>query len=417
MLKHLRKIDTFGKNIILVFFGSSLANVFNLLYQLFVAHRLSPADFAAFNSLLSIFVLISSPLLTVQTGVAKYVSEYNACHEAIKIKVLLSGLFKNALSASLLVFFLFFFISPFIVEKLKIDSFVCGYILTILLALSWLAPVLNGGVQGLELFGWLSSISIVNGVLKLLLTVAFISLGFSIAGALGALLVSHLIMTTLIFVPLKKMITFSRLDVKINFREIFIYLFPVAISTFCFAYLVNMDMIMVKYFFSQETSGIYSLSQMLGKIFLFLPGAISMVMFPRASGLSFTNSETLSVLKKSLFYALCLCVTAILVYNFFPSFILKILTGKALPESIALGRMFSLSMTFFALLFILINYLLAIKDFRFIKFLVLLTCFQTLGIILFHGNLYQVQIVLCVISILLFSILMFFAYKKKYEKS
>lgn len=165
-------------------------------------------------------------------------------------------------------------------------------------------------------------------------------------------------------------------------------------------------MVLVKYFFSPEASGVYSLAQMVGKIFLFLPGAISVVMFPHASGLNATNSDTRSVLKKSLLYAFYLCLCAVFFYNIFPEFTLKLLTGKALPESILLGRLFSISMTFFALCFVLINYFLSLKYLSFIKYLVISVALQFTGILIFHNSLLQVQLVLCVNSFLLFIFLL-----------
>ncbi len=78
MFNKFKNIDIFTKNIILVFMGTSLANLFNLLYQLLIAHKLSTSEFAAFNSLLSIFMVISSPLGTIQMAVTKYSAEFNA---------------------------------------------------------------------------------------------------------------------------------------------------------------------------------------------------------------------------------------------------------------------------------------------------------------------------------------------------
>jgi O-antigen/teichoic acid export membrane protein len=161
---------------------------------------------------------------------------------------------------------------------------------------------------------------------------------------------------------------------------------------------------MVKYFFSPEEAGFYSIAQMLGKVFLFLPGAISIVMFPRTSVLNAKNKDTASTLTKSLFYGAGLCIISVFGYNLFPSFVLTVLTGKAFPLSIGLGRLFSVSMSFFALLFILIWYFLSIKDFRFIKYLVSFTLLQIFAITLFHNNLFQVQLALCVNSVLLFLI-------------
>jgi O-antigen/teichoic acid export membrane protein len=412
MVKYFKKIDTFGKNIILVFLGTSLMNFFNLLYQLLIAHRLSPSDFAAFNSLLAILMILSSPLGPLQVSVAKYSAEFNARNQTDKIKILLSRLFKITSLIGLIVLLLFSFLSFYIIDKLKIPSVFSGYILALLISFSFVSPVFGGVMLGLELFAWLMAVSLITGLLKLLLAVFFIWLGFNITGALAALFVSAFIGLILYYFPLKNFFTLGRLRDGINFKEIFIYIFPVAISSFCYMVLTNLDMVLVKYFFPVQESGYYSIAQMVGKISLFFPVAICIVMFPRTSGLSARNMDTLSMLKRSLLYASALCLITILGYNLFPVFTLKILTGKPLPNSVILGRLFSLSMSFFALINILSTYFVSIKDLRFIKYLVLFTGLQVLAIILFHNSLIQVQLILCINAILLFSIHLILAYKK-----
>lgn len=404
MISRIGKTDAFNKNIIIVFLGNSLVCIFNLIYQIIIAHRFPPVGFAEFNSLLSIFVLISSPLSTFQTTVVKYIAEFNSQNQINKIRQMLSSLFKRSLLLSICTLLVFYSACPYLMVKLKISSLASLYILSIIIAISWHSALLLGGLQGLELFKWFTTASVVSGVLKLVFTLVFILLGFNIAGALGALLASGLIAIAIAFLPLKKFFIdiSSIVPEEIDFRGFFFYLFPVAITFFCFAALVNIDMILVKYFFSADDSGLYSLAQMTGKIFLFLPSAISIVMFPRISGLNAKNLDTSAHLKKSLLYAGVLCITAILFYNLFPSFVLNVLTGKTVKESLVLGRIFSISMSFFALAYILITYFLSMKDLRFIKYLVIITFGQILAITLFHNTLFQIQTILCGSSIILF---------------
>jgi len=413
MIKHIKNIDAFGKNVILVFLGTSVANLFNLLFQLLIAHRLSLVDFAAFNSLVSIFMIIGAPLGTLQAALAKYSAEFKAKEQLKKVKSLLSSFFIKAVILAVITFFIFYFARFYIINKLKIFSATSGYILAILVAVSWFSPMFSGGLQGLELFKWLMAVSLIAGALKLILVFIFIQLGFNVSGALSAWLVSVLAGYVIACFPLRNFFSFSLRQEDVNFKEILLYLLPVAISYLCYASLVNMDMVLVRYLFTAQNSGLYSLAQMMGKIFLFLPGAISIVMFPRASGLNAQNIDTGLTLKRSLLYAAALCISAALIYNLFPSFVLKILTGKTSAESIALGRLFSISMSFFALSSILISYFLSLKDLKFIKYLVLFTLAQLLGIIFFHRSLIQVQMIIVVNAILLFSAHLILAYRRE----
>ncbi|MFZ2357650.1 MAG: oligosaccharide flippase family protein, partial [Candidatus Omnitrophota bacterium] len=174
MDKFLKKIDVFSRNILLVFIGTSLVNVFNLLYQLLIAHSLNPAEFAAFNTLLSIFTLISAPLGTLQIVVAKYTSEFRGKEELEKSKFFISDVLSKCLISACLTLVIFYFFSPYIMNKLKVPSMLSGPILASLLAISWVAPVLSGALQGFESFKWLTSVTVLTGALKLALAVVFI---------------------------------------------------------------------------------------------------------------------------------------------------------------------------------------------------------------------------------------------------
>lgn len=402
MLKHISKIDAFSKNIFLVFAGTSIANLLNLLYQLLIAHRLSPEDFAGFNSLLALYTIIATPLGTFQAAVAKYSAEFNARNQGEKTRFLLSCLLKKCIVFSLYTFILGCLLSFFVVEKLRIPSHAAGYLWASILAMTWIIPVIAGGIQGLELFWWMALAAIITGIFKLLLAFLFLKLGLNISGALAALLLSAVIGLVIGIYALRGRLSLKVTASEIDWKAFTRFLFPVAISLFCFSALVSVDMVMVKYFFSDQESGVYSLSQMLGKIFLFLPGAISLVLFPRASGLNAANLDTRATIKQSLAYAAFLCIVVTLVYNLFPVPVLTILTGKALPQAVLLGRLFSISMFFFTLSYVLLTYFLSINDLRFMKFMIASVVLQSLAILFFHQTLIQVQGVLCINSLLFF---------------
>lgn len=396
MIRHLRRIDSFGRNIIVVFLGASVSNVINLLYQLLIAHRLSPENFAAFNTLTAIIVLVASPLGTFQTVIAKYVSEFNILGETEKLQALIAEVLARLCIAAVLTLIVFYFVSFPLLAKLKISSGSVGQMLALILALSWLIPLFSGSLQGLESFKWLTGIGILIGLAKLLVAAVLLYLGYGIGGAIGAFMLSNLLAVLAPIWPLRKQLSAKTSSSGVDFKKIFTYVFPVALGLFCFMALVNLDMVLVRYFFSASDSGRYSIAQMVGKIFLFLPAAISVVMFPKTSGLNARNMDTFYILKRSLFYALFLCAAAVIFYNLFPALVLTVLTGKVLPQAIALGRLFSISMTLFTLVFILITYFLSVHDLRFLKYLLVFTILQIIEISLFHASLFSVQYILCI---------------------
>lgn len=406
----LRQMDAFGKNIIVVFIGTSAVNAINFLYQLFVAHSFSSADFAAFNALISIYMLFSTPLTTFQTVIVKHCAEFSAQGKTSHIRVLLGTFLKSTLIFSAATFVVFYVFSVRLLHSLKISFDSAGVVLALLLASCWLLPVFSGGLQGTELFGWYVAVTVSAGVIKLALTYLFVTRGFAIDAALLALLISSAVAVMIYLVPLRRYISFFSQGIRLDYRKIILYVLPVTVASTCYIILVSSDMVLVKFFFSREEAGSYALAQMVGKVFLFLPAAVSIVLMPRTSGLRARKSETIPTLRFSLVFAAVISILAIAVYNIAPQSALRVLTGKADAESVFLGRLFSVSMTFFTLLYILITYFLSIEDLRFIRYLAFFTLAQTLAVCLFHPSPELVQYIMCINAISLFCIHMSLAF-------
>ena len=413
MLSALKKLDSFSKNIILVFSVSSISNFVNLLYQLCMAHAFTASNFAGLNALISAIAIFAAPWATLQLGVAKYCAQFNARGQNGDIRALLSDLTKKSLLIGAAITVLYVIFSSFFLNFLRLPSAASGYVLAGMCILMIVVPVLAGALQGLEFFRWFSLGSLLGTISKLSVSLLFVAWGFGITGALGGLLVASAVLVFIYGNALKKYIAVSNAgSCPISYKELAGYLFPVAISNLCFMFLVNSDMILARHWFSPAESGYYSLGQMVGKIFLFLPGAISMVLFPRTAGLSAKAMDTRSTLKKSLIYTGFLCILAVFLYNAAPGLVLKVLTGKVSREAIELGRLFSISMTLYTLGFVLITYFLSIKDFRFIKYLMFCTGIQCAGFMFFHKNPAQIQLVMCAVAACMLIINLMLAYRK-----
>ncbi len=362
--------DTFLKHILIVFFGTTFVNIINLAYQLLIAHRLTAPDFAAFNSLISVLVIASTPLLALQTTLARYLASYRARADTAAVHSLLRTFLKGGLYGAALLFLLAAVCVPSLLRTLKIESGAAGALLAVLIGISCLTPVATGMLQGLERFSWLTSSAIIAGCAKLVLAFILIEAGYRVTGALGAFVVSIALTLLISFYPLRQMRIGGPAPVFVPMGEILRYCIPIAAGTLCFQMLTNLDMLFVRRFFPVEASGTYALAQMVGKVFLFLPGAISIVMFPKTSGLKARKEDTRALLSRSLLFASTLCAGAALFYNLWPSFVLKLLTGKSSAGSVFLGRFFSVSMSLSALLSLLVTYFLSVGDLRFMPFVV-----------------------------------------------
>ena len=409
-----------------MFFAVAVLNILNSLYQLYMMRGLSAIDYGILNSLLSILVVVSIPSGTLQTVVTKYISIFHVINHHENMKILIRSFVKKTLIFGLFVFLLLFLGRKEISSFIKITNPFLIVILGLTTFLSIILPVSQGALQGLQRFDYLGLAMITNGGLKLAFGIILVETGYRVTGAMSALALGLFFTLFLSFMMLVSVLrkpsvlsgdisqmNSGQTGPEINFSEVHRYFYPVVLVYLCFMILTNLDVVLVKHYFEPLDAGHYSISQMVGKIILFLPTAITLVMFPKTSKLHAQTKETLHVLKKSLIYVGVLSGTAALICLSYPGLIIRLMTGRDYAECVPMARIFSVAMFFYALVYVLLFYNLSIHRLQFIYFLVLLTGLQPLAIILFHQTLLQIIYIMCVNAILLFVINVYLAFRKK----
>ncbi|MBU4305603.1 MAG: oligosaccharide flippase family protein [Candidatus Omnitrophica bacterium] len=402
------KLDRLIKDAGIMFFAVTTASVFNLLFQLFMVRMLNPVDFGILNTLLSMTIVIAMPLGPLQAVVTKFVAGFKANNQSFKIHAFLLLFLKKILIISIVVFLLVLICSNKIAVFFKLENNLMVIMVGFMMLLSALLPYNLGGLQGLQKFKSLGAASIINAVLRLAFGVLLVNLGLRVWGALTAIVMASLIALLFSFIPLKPYFFMPRkesfkLDEKeLDLKAIYRYFLPAFIALPSFGLLTSMDIVLVKHYFSPMEAGYYSVAQMIGKIILFLPGAVTMVMFPKITENYTRNEETVHILKKCLIAVATLSFSAGLFCVIFPEFVLKILSGRVLLECIPLVMPFSLSMSFFALSSVFLYYHLSVHNMKFIYVFLVFVILEAVLIILFHRSLLEVLYVLCACSIMLF---------------
>jgi len=397
-----------------------LFNLFNLLYHWFMIRILPPPDYGHLNTLIALFAVVSVPAGTVQTTVTRFFSSFKAQNQYHRATELVWH-FLLLMSVIALSFFILTVLgASFISSFLQISSRGLVILFGVSLAFAMVIPVPWGGLQGLQKFGLLTLNLITNSGLKLALGILFAFLGFGLWGAMGAIAVSYIVTTILalflIGVRLRKEETVADQEVTLekslpsNFSEVYQYSLSAGLVLLCFMVLTNIDLILVKHFFTPIEAGYYSIAQMVGKIILVLPIPIVTVMFPKLSSLEGREKGMPSTLGKSLSMAAVLCGGGILFCMLFPSSIVKILSGKVYSECAPLIGIFSVNMTFFSLTFILLYYHLSTPGRWFLYPLVFFTLVEIGLMILFHDTLIQVLRIVGIVAFCLFLVNFYLAY-------
>jgi len=404
------KIDKFIKNAGIMFIATQITNVFNLLYQLFMVRALTPADFGLLDKLMGLTLITAMPTGTFQAVVTKFISGFKAEENWLKIHTFLCLFFKKMALVAGILLVIFACFKEQIAIYYKTDNSLLIIMVGLLLFLSTIFPLNMGGLQGLQKFKSLGTASILNSFLRLSLGIMFVKFGFRVAGALGAVIIATFLGLIAAFIPLRKYFFFSnktcpkQQQKDLNLPAIYQYCFPAFVALFSFALLTNMDLQLISPFFSAQDAGYFAVARMVGKIILYLPGAVTIVMFPKVSERFTKNKNTTKILKKSLLIVGLLCFLSGIICVIFPEQILKVLTGSAYSQSVSLVIPFVVSMSFYALSSVFLYYYLSVHNMKFIYIFMLFALLQGILIRTFHNSLTQVLYIMCGCAIILFFI-------------
>ncbi|MCM8765637.1 MAG: oligosaccharide flippase family protein [Candidatus Omnitrophica bacterium] len=412
--------DDLTKDSLIMFLGSGFTNLCNLLYTIFLVRSLTPSDFGIFNSLLAILMLLSQLPSTFSIALTRFISQFYAQEDFGKIKRTLFLLGKRVLLIGFFIFLLLISFHKPLSVFLKIPNGVNFLLLSLIILFSYLSALPQATLSGLQKFWYISFSSIISGLIKLILVFVFIKLMLGVGGALGAFLLSSFLGLVLSFYFQEKSLSrtsrFSLVNDELNLWEMYNYLIPVFMVTLLGTAFLNIDIILVKRFFEPLQAGLYSISQVVGKIVFFFPSFIIMVMFPKVANLQAKNKDTRFILKKSLFYTFSFSSLVALIAIISPPLMLKILAGKVYNECFPLVRIFSLNMVLLSLLFVFMNYHLSLDERKYLYIFLGVIVGEIILISLFHKNLIQVLISIFICLFLLLVLNFYWVFHKPVKR-
>lgn len=395
---------------IIVFAGNTLGGFFNLLYHLVAVRMLQPEEFGTFNALVSFIMFTIMALSPLHITLVRFFTEYITEKKFAVLKYIFSKIIKRLGIAALLLFFFFLLASSFFAQFLKTEIvyvIICGGIVSLWL-FSYPFPSL---IQSFQRFKTNSLIWVISALNKLILGTILMISGWRIFGGLlgflfGALLMIIIPALFIFYNIFKKEVSCidKEPSLPVSLIPLYKYFLPAFVAMVSFSILANIDVILVKHFFSSLEAGYYSIAQVVGKVALLFPFALAIVITPKSTEAFVRNRPSLGLLYKSLLLGgICCCFISVLTF-LFPEFILKLLTGEANLVSSSLVGLFSLAMGFYSLLWITINFSLATHNLKFVLPIFLIAISEAIFIYFYHPDLISVLRILLVFSIVSFSV-------------
>lgn len=395
-----------GFLMIAVVFGNLLAYIF----QVYMGRVLGPAEYSVLGSLTSVFYIISIPISTLTTVVSKFTAQYKGGGEYSKVRAFFLVALKKVVSYGIVVVAVFLALTPFISKFLNLDSNIPLLLLGITLLFSLLLTVSRGTLQGLQMFNQLSLNIILEGSVRLFAGVVLILLGLGVNGAVLSYGVTYSLAFFISFIPLR--FIFREKSVGISIPNFYKYSAYVFITFACLTLMTNLDVVLVKHFFSPDLAGYYNVASLLSKVPYFISVALVSIIFPKVSELNFSNKPHKHIFMKSVFFVGSLSVMVGVTYMLFPSQIINLFFGQQYIKAAEFLGLFGIAMALFSTSMILLFYNLALENMAVVKAVVLAAVLEVLLLIFSNGTLKMIVLDLLLTSFVLLVLIIIFARRK-----
>ncbi|KKS96071.1 MAG: capsular polysaccharide biosynthesis protein [Candidatus Gottesmanbacteria bacterium GW2011_GWA2_43_14] len=382
----------------LVFLASNFVNFGNFLFNLLMARLLPKEVYGEMGALFSLSMMVGIPLSVFNIYIIKIVSALYGKKDYPKIRYLRSFIFPRIVAVSLLLFALIAVNSLFLAGFLKLSSSVPLIIIGFNILLGGLSAINGAVLTGMLAFSYSALNGAVEVILKLLLSVFLVFSGFGLYGALLGVSISAFARLLMSSWELKKLVPATSVK-QFQFSRLK-DIVPVVLTMLILVSFLNIDILLVRHFFSPARAGEYVALTTISKTILYATGPLITVMFPVISNRKSSGLPYLLPLLGCLFGSALISLLVIMLFSIFPDFVVGILFGGRYATIIPYMVYAAFFMAVFTLNDILTYFLLSASFHRYIYILALFPITQAVLIFLFHGNIRTVIMVNISVSLL-----------------
>ena len=384
--------------------SSILVSGGNYFYNLMLARLLSPSAFAEISIVVTFLLVTSFIAMTFQMASTKFCVELEG-DQLLKFKRWFSYL---AINTGVILSVLMIVFSDYLTTFLYLSSSQLVIIFALSLPVYFLMSVHRGFVQADEKFIKLS-ISYQTEMWTRL-TVTFILI--MIYPKLASVWVSSSILISILigYLSIRGNVYKQRLEVlPIPTKPVWSF-FAMTASYEVAQVIINYsDLIIVKHFFDNQNTGLYTSITMIGKMIYFATWMVVMILIPRVLRLKKEGKPYRPKLIRYFSYILILNTIITGIAYLFPTEIVGTLFGEQYLDMSHLLWKYSLATSFFALSNICVYYFLSINKYLPVLVAICFGLLQMYSLIVFHENIEQVidVQVFVMLGLLIFQMLYF----------
>jgi cellulose synthase/poly-beta-1,6-N-acetylglucosamine synthase-like glycosyltransferase/glycosyltransferase involved in cell wall biosynthesis len=400
----LNKIKNFSKSSLgggaFLIFSSMFGNVMNFLYNAYLGRNLELEDFGLL-SLVGSFMFLSQVPLSALSRTVTHRSAFLMGKYGTVIKSFWRLLRSKSIKISYLFTFVWILLTPYLMQLFKTDQ----YLPFLIFAPTWIigfAGAVDGGfLYGNMKFGVSGIAIIIESVLKLLISILIVSLGFDHWVYL-AIPISMLSTFLINFQFAKKSIQKKEVESEIaNYFPTGFFATSILNKISSIAFL-SLDVILAKIYLSPTDAGLYSLLSLTGKMIYFFGGQFSQFILPVVSKNEGEGQDSKSTFNKLFLATLVVSLIGFLGIGVFGSLTVPILFGSRVYPIVEFLPIFTFAMVMQVLAQSMVTFHQSKNNqlFPIVNFLVSLT--TIFGVVFLHANLNSFVLVMFMSSLFSF---------------
>lgn len=403
----------------IIFIASFVANIINYVFNLAMGRMLSVSEYGLLLSLSSIFILLGVFNTSYVSIFSKFSAKYFATNDQKGLHSLYSIGFRFIFMPAVVLLGVLVVLSPIISRFLHVSDLILTILISFAVFFSFITAMPSGILQGKMRFWTIGGLNILAPVVKLMVAVVLILMGFTVFGAVVGIVIASAV------VPLVGFFLINKYNPRTHHtsnefgnvfkKEFFKYSFTTFLVLIGLTLLSNTDILLVRHYFGEVTSGHYAALSLMGKAIFYFTSPINFVFFPLIAQKKEKNERLFEIVLLTVGLVTLASVVISFVYFAFPNLVLAIFFPA--PEYRVLTNylgIFSLYILVFSVMSIFSNFFLSIGRTEIYKFTLSAAVLQIVLIVLFHNSLYQVIGILFAVSAIL--LLFFLVYYFKHGK-
>lgn len=387
------------------------ASVVNYASSVIFGRMLTPASYGDYTALLALVVVVAVPTGAAQTVVAERLAVHRARGDVDAIRYLVRHALAHVGLYSVVLGLIYCLSIPLVVSALDLQAVGPALALAPLIAITFFVPVVFGALQGLEKFLAFGIVTVGIALSRIAFGVPWTLAGGGAGGPIaGQALGSILTVVAILLIARKYLLgrgtgaATSGLRRRISGRSM-----AASGAFIAFALLSNLDVLLAKAFLPPDEAGSYAALATIGKIVLFLPGAVSIVMVPYAARHRDATGSATKILRVSAVAVAAGSALVAIPTAIEPNLVLRMMFGGRYLDAAPGVLPIVLASASLALLYLLVVYTVTIQDHNWVYLLLAGVGLQALAIGLFHDSAIEVaaaqasvMIVILVINELVF---------------